>query len=63
MTIPGGLIGLVLALVIIGVALQMLKDKVKIEDSIMTLINLVIVISVVLFILAFFHVIPVPGLR
>jgi hypothetical protein len=60
---PGGLIGLVIALVIIGVCLELLKTKVPIDDTIRVLINLVIVIAVVLYILDIFGIVTIPVRR
>jgi hypothetical protein len=50
------LIGLIIVLVILGVALELLKTRVPIDPTIRVLIDLIILIVVVLFILQIFHV-------
>lgn len=59
------MIGLVLVLVVIGVALELLKTQFAIDSSIRVLIQVVIVVAVVYYLLAIFGIgdIPLPRAR
>ena len=59
------MIGLILMLVVVGVCLQLLKDKLPIDPTILILIQVIIVLSVVWFIWQMFGGadLPLPRAR
>lgn len=59
------MIGLVLFLVVVGVALELLKTQIPMDSSIRVLIHVVIVVFVVYMLLSIFGIadVPVPRLR
>jgi hypothetical protein len=60
-----GVIGLVVFLVIIGVALELLKTQIPMDSTIRVVIQVVIVIAVVFYLLAAFGIadLPIPRVR
>lgn len=54
------MIALVLVLVVIGVALEILKTKLPMDDTIRVVIQLVIVIAVVVYLLRIFGIWDLP---